>query len=40
MCISEDIDVSPSKHDSSCALSSLAFLMMYSAYNQGDNIQP
>ena len=43
ICISEVIDISPSKLDSSCASSSPAFLMMYSAYKlnkQGDNIEP
>jgi len=43
ICISEVIDISPSNLDSSCASSSPAFLMMYSAYKsnkQGDNIQP
>jgi len=41
ICLSEVIDISPSKHDSACASSSLAFHMMYSAYKlnkQGDNI--
>ena len=41
--ISEVIDISPKYLDSSCASSSPAFLMMYSAYKlnkQGDNIQP
>ena len=39
MCISEVIDISPGNLDSSCASSSLAFLMMYSTYKlnkQGD----
>ena len=43
ICISEVIDISPSNPDSSCASSSSAFHMMYSAYKlnkQGDNIQP
>ena len=43
ICTSEAIDVAPSNLDSSCASSSPAFLMMYSAYKlnkQGDNIQP
>ena len=42
MCIFEVIDVSPGSLDSSCASSSLAFRMMYSAYKlnkQGDDIQ-
>ena len=41
--MSEVIDITPGNLDSSCASSSLAFLMMYFAYklnNQGDNIQP
>ena len=43
ICISEIIGISPSDLDSSCASSSLAFHMMYSAYKlnkQGDNTQP
>ena len=43
ICISEDIDTSPSILIAACASSSPAFLMMYSAYKlnkQGDNIQP
>ena len=42
ICISEIINISSSNLDSSCASSSPAFLMMYSAYKlnkQGDNIQ-
>ena len=42
ICISEVIDISPSNLDSSCASSSLAFRMMYSAYKlntQVDDIQ-
>ena len=41
--ISEVIDVSPGSVDSSCASSSMAFCMIYSAYKlnkQGDNMQP
>ena len=41
--ISEVIDISPGNLDSSCASSSPAFLMMYSAYKlnkEDDNIQP
>ena len=43
ICISEVIDISPGNLDSSCASSSPAFLMIYSAYKlskQGDNIKP
>ena len=43
ICISEVIDISPGNLDSSCASSSPAFLMMYSAYKlnkQCDSIQP
>ena len=43
MCISEVIEISPAILIPTCALSSPAFLMMYSAYNlnkQGNNIQP
>ena len=43
ICISEVIVISPGNLDSTCASSSLAFHMMYSAYKlnkQGDNIQP
>ena len=43
MCISEVIDTSSGNLDSSCASSSLEFLIMYSAYKlnkQDDNIQP
>ena len=42
ICISEVIDIFASNLDSSCASSSPALRMMYSAYklnNQGDNIQ-
>ena len=43
MCMFEVIEVSPGNLDSSCALSSLTFCMIYSAYKlnkQGNNIQP
>ena len=43
ICISKAIDIFPGNLDASCASSSLAFHMMYSAYKlnkQGDNIQP
>ena len=43
ICISEVIEISPSNLDSSCASSSPAFLMIYSAYKlnkQGDNMHP
>ena len=43
ICISEVIDISPGNLDCACASASLAFHMMYSAYElnkQGDNIQP
>ena len=43
MCISEVIDVFPAILIPACASSSLAFLMMYSAYKlnkQGNNIRP
>jgi len=42
ICISEGIDISPCNLDSSCASSSLAFYMMYTAYKlnkQDDSIQ-
>ena len=41
--MTEIIDISPGSLDSTCASSSPAFLMMYSAYKlnkQGANIQP
>ena len=43
ICISEVIDISPGNLDSSCALSSMAFCMMYTAYKlnkQHNNMQP